>query len=187
MLREFIKAASHRVLALVAGVAAAALCGVCLAAPINVEVGRFAWTNVPLPVALTPFIAPDGSAKTLADFQGKTLVVNFWATWCEPCEREMPTLDKLQAKMGGEDFQVIVVSQDREGASLAQPFLKKHSWAHVASFMDPSHQFSKDAKVFSIPFTLVLDKTGREIARIDGEADWVSHQMLANLRKAKGK
>ena len=186
MLREFIDALRHRVLGLAGGLIAVS-CGVCLAAAINPEVGRFVWTNAPLPVALTPFATPEGAPKTLADFRGKTLVVNFWATWCEPCEREMPTLDKLQTKMGGDDFQVLAVSQDREGASIAQPFLVKHGWKNVTSLMDPSHQFSKDAKVFSIPFTLVIDKTGREIARIDGEADWVSHRVLAEMRKAKAK
>lgn len=187
MLREFIDVLRRRVLGLAGGLIVVGLCGVCLAAAINPEVGRFVWTAVPPPVALTPFVTPEGAPKTLADFRGKTLVVNFWATWCEPCEREMPTLDKLQTKMGGDDFQVLAVSQDREGASIAQPFLVKHGWKNVTSLMDPSHQFSKDAKVFSIPFTLVIDKTGREIARIDGEADWVSHRVLAEMRKAKAK
>ncbi len=186
MVRKFIGAFPRRVLALAGGFAAVAVCGVCLAAA-TPEVGRFVWTHEPTPVALTPFTTPEGVPKTLADYRGKTLVVNFWATWCEPCEREMPTLDRLQARMGGDDFVVLAVSQDREGAVLAQPFLEKHGWKNIVSLMDPSHQFSKDAKVLAIPFTLVVDKEGREIARIDGEADWMSNRMRANLRQAKEK
>ena len=69
--------------------------------------------------------------EVITDFRGRVVLVNFWATWCAPCIRELPSLDRLQAEMGGKDFTVLAISADRGGVKTAAPFLEKHSYNFV--------------------------------------------------------
>ena len=124
---------------------------------------------------------------TLAKFGGKVMVVNFWATWCAPCVKEMPTLDALQAKMGGDGFQVLTISQDREGAKVAKPFVEKNQWKHLPLYVEPMGRFSKDAKLLGLPTSLIIDKTGHEVARVEGELDWNSPAVERALRELMNK
>lgn len=172
---------------IIGGAFIAVICCAYVSVSANVMPGKFTWTRDPVMASAAPFHDADGVQKTLADFKGKTLVVNFWGTWCEPCEREMPALSKLQAKMGGDDFQVLAVSEDREGMAIAKPFLKKRRWDNLAIFTDPDGSFRRDAKVNDIPYTIIVNKAGYEVARVDGEADWWSGEMRIKLRQAKEK
>ena len=154
--------------------------------PAAAAVSKLQWDAEPQPEPTTAFTDAGGVSHTLADFKGRVLVVNFWATWCEPCVREMPTLDALQAKLGGDGFNVIAVNQDRDGAKAAS-FLESKGWHHLALYLEPGMQFAKDARLRGLPTTLVIDRGGREVARLEGPSVWDSPEMIAALRQVMDK
>lgn len=151
--------------------------------PEKPKAGAFVWHDAPKPLPATVFKDAADSDQTLDKFAGKVLVVNFWATWCAPCVKEMPTLDALQAKLGGSGFQVLAISQDREGAKVAQPFAEKQGWKNLAFFVEKMGRFSKDANLRGLPTSLIIDKTGQEVARVEGEAKWDSPEIEKSLRE----
>ena len=93
--------------------------------PVTGWMEQFSFKDPPRPAPQTPFLAGNGAEVKLGDFEGRVLLLNFWATWCAPCIRELPSLDRLQFELGGEGLLVLAVSQDRGGADVAGPFLKK--------------------------------------------------------------
>ena len=145
--------------------------------------GAFVWHESPKPLPATVFKDAADADQTLDKFGGKVLVVNFWATWCAPCVKEMPTLDALQAKLGGPNFQVMAISQDREGAKVAQPFAEKQGWKNLAFYVEKMGRFAKDANLRGLPTSLIIDKTGHEVARVEGEAKWDSPEIEKSLRE----
>ncbi|MBY0508911.1 MAG: TlpA family protein disulfide reductase [Rhodospirillaceae bacterium] len=145
--------------------------------------GAIVWHEAPKPLPETVFKDAADADQTLAKFPGKVLVVNFWATWCAPCVKEMPTLNALQAKLGGPEFQVLAISQDREGAKVAQPFFAKNDWKNLNFYVEKMGRFSKDANLRGLPTTLIIDKTGKEVARVEGEAKWDSPEVEKTLRE----
>lgn len=142
----------------------------------------FVWYDAPKDAPATVFKDAAEADKTLADFKGKALVVNFWATWCAPCVKEMPTLDALQAQMGGDTFQVVTISQDREGAKVAQPFVEKNGWKNLALYVEPQGRFQRDASIRGLPTTIVIDRTGKEVGRVEGEVNWTSPEVVEKLK-----
>ena len=142
--------------------------------------------ETPNDVPATVFKDAADADKTLADYKGKVLVVNFWATWCAPCVKEMPTLDALQTKMGGPDFQVLAISQDREGAKVAKPFADKHEWK-LPLYIEAPGKFMRDSKLLGLPTTIIVDKSGKEVARVEGELDWNSAEVEKILRDLMAK
>ncbi len=145
-------------------------------------VEKLTWSEDPQPATAVPFQNGQGQDVVLADFQGKVVVVNLWATWCAPCIREMPTLDSLQKDLGGDDLQVIAMSQDREGEPIARPFMEKNDWSNLDLFVAPDLAFARAAEVKSLPTTLIIDKQGREVARLQGTAEWDSEDIRSILR-----
>jgi thiol-disulfide isomerase/thioredoxin len=138
-----------------------------------------------LAVAQTPFHLPDltfrdaaGAEKTLADWRGRTVLLNLWATWCVPCRREMPALDALQAKLGGPDFQVVAVNIDTRDPQKPLDFLKEIGVTHLAYYSDQSAHVFEDlkaaGKAFGMPTTVIVDKNGCEIGDMAGPAEWAS-------------
>lgn len=142
----------------------------------------FAVHDSPRSIPEIPFEKDDGEAMTLADFRGKVVVLNLWATWCPPCRREMPTLDALQAKLGSQRFEVVALSVDRAGPSIVREFFADEGVEHLALYIDTSARALSRLGVPGIPTTLVLDTEGREIARLTGEADWATPEMLDYFR-----
>lgn len=139
----------------------------------------------PEPVDLPEFsFTADGSAKTLRDFAGKVVLMNIWATWCIPCREEMPALDKLEAKLGGKDFAVVAVNIDKGGPDKASAFLKETGATHLPLYTDSAGKLFATLKAVGMPTTLILDRKGREIARLVGPADWASPEALAVIEAA---
>ncbi|MSP51393.1 MAG: TlpA family protein disulfide reductase [Alphaproteobacteria bacterium] len=133
----------------------------------------------PRPVPAVDFLDRDGATVSLADFREKTLLLNVWATWCPPCRREMPGLDRLQAQLGGADFAVVALSIDSNGADVVLPFYHRHGLKSLDVHLDRTSAVTTALGIVGIPTTLLIDPDVREIARVVGEADWDSAEMRA--------
>src|SRR3546814_72007 len=118
-----------------------------------------------------PFQGPDGEDVTLADFRGKPLLVNLWATWCGPCVIEMPVLDKLAVEQGGK-MQVLTISQDSQGKEVVSPFFKQRKFAALQPYIDAENQFGFHYASGMLPTTVLYDSDGKEVVRVIGAMDW---------------
>jgi thiol-disulfide isomerase/thioredoxin len=125
-----------------------------------------------------------GRDLTLADFQGRVVLLNVWATWCVPCRQEMPTLDRLQARLGGKDFLVMALSIDRKGVEAVKGFYREVGVEKLAIYVDPSGKGSRSLAIPGVPTTLLIDGGGREVARKMGAAEWDSPEMVALVERA---
>ena len=124
---------------------------------------------------------PDGTPTNLQAARGRLTLVNYWATWCAPCRKEMPQLDALAARYAARDVKVITLSVDRSGAGKGEKFLNDLGVAHVTRLYDASYKAARAVGLIGLPTTLLLNKDGREIGRLAGEADWDSaavHKLL---------
>jgi thiol-disulfide isomerase/thioredoxin len=139
--------------------------------------GFLLWES-PRDVAEISFEHGEGTSLTLADFEGKLILLNIWATWCGPCREEMPTLDALQAGLGGKDFEVVALSIDRKGSEVVNDFYQEIGIEHLAAYVDPTGMASANLGAVGIPTTLLLDRQGREIGRLVGEAEWDTPEMI---------
>lgn len=132
------------------------------------------------PPAQSPltFTGENGAEMTLKDYRGKLVLLNVWATWCAPCIIEMPMLNDLQGRRGGDDFQVVTISVDRIKEEPAA-FMAENNLTHLTPWHDGS--FSLPAKVGArgLPISIFYDKKGREVARISGEVDWTGKDAQA--------
>lgn len=129
------------------------------------------------------FRGPDDAAVTLANFRGKPLLVNLWATWCAPCIAEMPTLDALAAK-STERMAVIAVAQDLQGAEIVDPWFQKAGLKVLQPYVDPQNGLL-DAANSALPTSIYYDAEGREIWRVVGAIDWQGAEAKALLAEAK--
>jgi thiol-disulfide isomerase/thioredoxin len=129
-----------------------------------------------------------GARKTLADWRGKTVLFNLWATWCVPCRKEMPALDALQAKLGGPQFAVVAVNIDTRDLQKPKAWLKEVGITRLGYFADPSAKVFQDlkeaGKAFGMPTTLLIDPAGCEIASLAGPAEWASEDALKLISAA---
>ena len=109
------------------------------------------------------------------------MLLNIWATWCGPCRAEMPTLDRLQARLGSDRFEVIALSIDRAGVGVVAEFFEEIGIEHLRIFIDESGGAARDLKVFGLPATLLIGRDGRELGRLVGPAEWDTPEMTAFL------
>jgi thiol-disulfide isomerase/thioredoxin len=123
-----------------------------------------------------------GSPVSLKDFRGKFVLLNVWATWCGPCRKEMPTLDRLQAQLGSERFQVVALSIDRVGAAAVQKFYTETAVRHLALFIDTTGRAGSTLGLIGLPGTLLIDPHGHEVGRLLGPAEWDSPEMMTFLQ-----
>ncbi len=128
----------------------------------------------PLDVPPIEFADGEGAMKSLADFKGKVVLLNIWASWCVPCREEMPALDKLEQELGGKDFAVVAVNIDKGGPEKAKSFLAETGATHLGLYTDPTSKMFAVLKTVGMPTTVVLDRDGKEIGRLVGPADWSS-------------
>lgn len=143
---------------------------------------KFALHPEPKPIPEIQFQDGEGRDLTLADFRGKVVLLNVWATWCIPCRREMPMLDRLQAELGGPDFQVLALSIDRGGVEAVARFYGEVDVKHLAMYLDSSGQAAPVLGAVGLPTTFLIDRDGREIGRLVGPAEWDSPEMAAFIR-----
>jgi thiol-disulfide isomerase/thioredoxin len=135
------------------------------------------------------FMGPDGKPTGLGAFAGKTVLLNFWATWCIPCRSEMPTLDHLAAERGGKDFAVVAVDLDvAEAAKSAPQFLSDVGATHLSFYSDPTlgvlNAIKKRGLAIGLPTTLLVDPNGCRIGVMEGPAVWDSPDAKALLDAA---
>lgn len=136
------------------------------------------------PRPLTPLQFEDehGQTRSLADLKDKVIVLNIWATWCVPCRREMPTLDRLEAQLGGPDFQVVPVSIDRGGIDTIRKFYAETAVQKLPLYVDRSGQVLRAVGAIGLPTTLIINRNGQEVGRITGPAEWDSAAIVQFLR-----
>lgn len=136
------------------------------------------------PQAISDFRFEDGSGQpvTLADFAGKVVLLNIWATWCIPCRHEMPTLDRLQAELGGLDFEVVALSIDRAGMDVVRQFYGEIGIERLAIYIDSGGKAAGALGAVGLPTTLLIDRQSREVGRLVGPAEWDAPEMVAFLR-----
>ncbi|NHQ74470.1 TlpA family protein disulfide reductase [Roseovarius gahaiensis] len=137
--------------------------------------------DTPQAVSATPFERVDGSTGTLADFKGKHVVLNFWATWCAPCRKEMPMLSELQTELGSDTFEVVTLATGRNPPPAMKKFFDEIGVDNLPLHRDPKSQIAREMGVFGLPITVILDPEGQEIARMRGDAHWNSDSAKAIL------
>ena len=128
------------------------------------------------------FADGEGRERRIRDFQGKGVVLNFWATWCAPCVKEMPALDRLSAMTGSNAIHVAALSSDREGAAVVKAFYQKNGIKNLAVLVDPKSKLVMKSGAKGLPTTLLIDPAGREVGRVVGPAEWDSGPVAAFLR-----
>lgn len=136
----------------------------------------------PKAVSEIEFDHADGSKTSLADFEGKYLLLNFWATWCAPCRAEMPMLSELQTELGGADFEVVTIASGPNPQPAMDKFFKEIGVDNLSKHRDPNSKLSRAMGVLALPITVIVDPEGMEIARLQGDAEWNSESAKAIIK-----
>lgn len=123
-----------------------------------------------------------GNVRSLADFRGRVVLLNLWATWCVPCRKEMPSLDRLQAQLGGPAFEVVALSIDKSPQAVRE-FYQQYGIRKLALYIDPSAEVTSTLRAVGIPTTLLVDGDGRERWRRVGPAEWDAPEEVARIRE----
>lgn len=152
------------------------------------EVAALTMATAPLKLPDLTFDDADGKPKKLSDWRGHTVLVNLWATWCVPCRREMPALDRLQGKLGGKDFQVVAINIDTRDPEKPKNFLKEAKLTNLGYFSDEKAKAFQDLKAIGralgMPTSVLVDAKGCEIATIAGPAEWDSDDAVKLIQAA---
>ena len=135
----------------------------------------------PQPLPPLRFAKVNGAATSLAAWRGRAVLVNVWATWCAPCREEMPTLDRLQAALGGPGFEVVPLSIDSGGIEPIVAFFRDTGIKHLQPYLDADHD-AANLSLGGIPLTLLVDPQGREVARKRGMAHWDDPAVMQLIR-----
>lgn len=140
---------------------------------------KLVFHSAPKDVSQMEFTDPDGGEHQLADWQGKYVLVNFWATWCAPCRAEMPALDDLQGEFGGADFEVVPIATGRNTIAGINRFFADIQVENLPILLDPKQQLAREMAVLGLPISVILNPEGQEIARLRGDAKWYSDSARA--------
>jgi len=148
--------------------------------PDRAKLGEFVPASPPFPAPATTLSDADGKSIDLSDLKGKPVIVNLWATWCEPCLREMPSLERLRLRLG-DRIEVLAVSEDRGGSKIVEPFISKLGLKAVKVYLDPKSEVGHAFAVRGLPTSIVIDRDGKVVGRVEGGAEWDSPKILAVL------
>ena len=143
---------------------------------------NFVLRDASVPIPELQFTDSEQHPRTLADFRNRIVLLNIWATWCLPCRKEMPTLDRLQAELGGPDFEVLALSVNHGGLEKVKRFYVDNGIQHLAIHIDTSGQANFKLATAGLPMTLLIDRQGQELGRLIGPAEWDAPDMVAFLR-----
>jgi len=128
------------------------------------------------------FTDAQGLPTDMAAYRGRVVLLNIWATWCAPCREELPTLDALQAQLGGPGFEVVALSIDQQGLAVAGPFLERIGATHLKAYADTFGEATARYSATGVPLVLVIDAQGREIGRRLGRATWDNEATVELMR-----
>jgi thiol-disulfide isomerase/thioredoxin len=142
--------------------------------------GQFVPASPPRPAPKVGFTDANGNTLSLSDFAGKLVLVNLWATWCAPCRKEMPSLERLQTRLG-DRITILAISEDSNGSKAVAPFAAKLGLKAVKTYLDPQSAVGRAFKVDGLPTSFLIDRQGRVLGRVEGGAEWDSPKMLAIL------
>jgi len=140
---------------------------------------KLVFLSEPAPVSDIEFTDPEGGQHQLSDWKGKYVLLNFWATWCAPCRKEMPGLEEIQAEFGGDAFEVVPIATGRNALPGIRRFFEEVGVANLPILLDPKQKLARDMAVLGLPITVILNPEGQEIARLRGDAEWNSDSAKA--------
>ncbi|MEE4188964.1 MAG: TlpA disulfide reductase family protein [Roseobacter sp.] len=144
------------------------------------DMKKLVFSSSPKPVSDAAFMLADNAGEdTLESYRGKYVLLNFWATWCDPCRVEMPHLSELQSEFGGDDFEVLTIATGRNSPVGIVKFFEEIGVDNLPRHQDPRQALASQMAIFGLPITVLIDPDGREIARLRGEADWASDNAKA--------
>jgi thiol-disulfide isomerase/thioredoxin len=148
--------------------------------PDRTKLGEFVPSAQPLQAPEVSLADPTGQTVGLSALRGKPVLVNLWATWCEPCLREMPSLERLQSRLG-ERIAVLAVSEDRGGNKSVEPFIAKLGLKSVKIYIDPKSEVGHAFGARGLPTSFLIDREGKVLGRVEGAAEWDSPKILGVL------
>ena len=151
----------------------------CLPVPAAME--RFEATSELVQVPDVAFVEDGATDRTLGDFRGRGVVLNFWATWCAPCVHEMPALDHLRAELADEGVDVLALSSDFGGAKVVERFYAKNDIANLPVLNDTRGRLAQAFGLKGLPTTILIDAEGREVGRVVGPAEWAEEEVAQFL------
>lgn len=147
-------------------------------------VARFVLAKTPKPLPDLEFQDADDKPLRFAEFRGRALLINFWATWCVPCVKEMPSLDRLQAALPRDKFLVLPLSIDGPTKPKVAPFYKDRKLGHLGIYFDKGRKAMQGLDVSLLPTSILVDPMGRELGRLEGDADWDMPEGIALMKAA---
>jgi thiol-disulfide isomerase/thioredoxin len=148
--------------------------------PDRTKLGEFVPATQPRPAPAISLADTSGHSVELSELQGKLVIVNLWATWCGPCLREMPSLERLQSRLG-ERVAVLAVSEDRGGNKSVEPFIAKLGLKSVKIYIGPKSEVGHAFGVRGLPTSFLIDREGKVLGRVEGAAEWDSPKILGVL------
>ena len=148
--------------------------------PDRTRLGEFVPSSQPFSAPAISLVDSAGQTVELSDLRGKLVLVNLWATWCEPCLREMPSLERLQSRLG-ERIAVLAVSEDRGGNKAVEPFIAKLGLKSVKIYIDPKSEVGHSFAVRGLPTSFLINREGKVLGRVEGAAEWDSPKILGVL------
>ncbi|MCV3272166.1 TlpA family protein disulfide reductase [Roseobacter sinensis] len=151
------------------------------------DMKKLVFHEVPEATSTAAFELADGAGQqTLEAYHGKYILLNFWATWCAPCRKEMPQLSELQAEFGGDSFEVVTLATGRNSPEGIKKFFAEIGVDNLPRHQDPKQALASQMGIFGLPITVLIDPEGREIARLRGDANWSSDSAKAVIAAVIG-
>jgi thiol-disulfide isomerase/thioredoxin len=151
------------------------------AAALDGDMKKLVFHAEPKPAGMTDFTTFEGEPLNLAQWQGKWTIVNFWATWCAPCRKEMPMLSELQTEYGGESFEVVTIATTRNPPQAMEAFFEEIGVSNLPLHRDPGSKLAREMGILGLPITVILNPEGQEVARMRGDANWASDSAKAMI------
>lgn len=140
--------------------------------PTDGTVNSFSWLKDPLALGNVSIHSDEGEQLTLSQFEGKIVLLNLWASWCSPCVRELPALDRMQQRLGDEDFVVVAVSLDSDHDLARKLFINRLAIEHLKLYLEPVEQISRYFPVDVLPASFIIDRKGQAVGLLRSYVDW---------------